>query len=399
MPKKVILTEISSEFESGSLEEWHVVEGDHVTAGDVIAEISTDKAVVEFEAADTGTIGKLLVAAGTADVAVNTPIAILLFDGETAEDLQGFMATAEVIDDFPQSSVNPESLLPMSSKTMSAERSNDRQFSSPYARRRAHELGISIASIRGSGPAGRIVSGDIEPKESYETLPNDAVRKTIARRLTESKQSVPHFYLTIDCEVDMLSNIRRQLNRAATRRQRDYRLSLNDFVVRASAMALRDTPRVNASWTDEAIRQYVDVDISLAVDTPRGLLTPVIRQADTKDLLGLSSEIKYLAERARAGSLKPEELKGGGFTISNLGMFGVREFSAIINPPQSCILAVGAAEQRPVVEQGVLKTATVMTCTLSVDHRCVDGALGAKFLQTFKGLIEKPSSMFVSSAH
>lgn len=164
-------------------------------------------------------------------------------------------------------------------------------------------------------------------------------------------------------------------------------------------MALRDTPRVNASWTDEAIRQYVDVDISLAVDTPRGLLTPVIRQADTKDLLGLSSEIKYLAERARAGSLKPEELKGGGFTISNLGMFGVREFSAIINPPQSCILAVGAAEQRPVVEQGVLKTATVMTCTLSVDHRCVDGALGAKFLQTFKGLIEKPSSMFVSSAH
>jgi pyruvate dehydrogenase E2 component (dihydrolipoamide acetyltransferase) len=288
------------------------------------------------------------------------------------------------------------------------------------AKRIAEQSGIDLKNIRGSGPGGRIVKADLEnvssgsatPKSAggfaapvqgidvkdyadklgmaYEAQPNSSVRKVIAKRLTESKQLVPHFYLSVDVELDALLALRREMNEAA-----GLKLSVNDFVIRATALAMKKIPAANASWTDNAILQYKDVDISVAVATPNGLITPIIKKADTKTLAQISKEMKDLAARARDGKLRPEEFQGGGFSISNLGMFGVKSFSAIINPPQSCILAVGAGDQRAVVKNGQLAVATVMTVTLSVDHRAVDGAVGAEFLQAFKPLIEKPHSLVV----
>ena len=285
-----------------------------------------------------------------------------------------------------------------------------RIFASPLARRLAGSAGLALETVAGSGPHGRIVKADVEaaikaapvaaPRKpvasgsfepAYEEIPNSSMRKVIARRLTEAKRDVPHFYLTVDCEIDSLLHARSELNALSDA----HKLSVNDFVVRAVALALRKVPAANAAWGEEAIRRYLDVDISVAVATPAGLITPVVRHADKKGLAEISAEIKALAAKARDGKLKPEEYQGGGFTISNLGMYGVKSFSAIINPPQGCILAVGAGEQRPVVKDGVLAVATQMSCTLSVDHRVVDGAVGAEFLAAFKALIQSPLAMLL----
>ncbi len=406
MPKPIVLPALSADFEAGTLEEWHVDIGDQISVGDVIADVSTDKALVELEAIDDGTIGKILVPAGTEDVPVNTPIAILLLEGETIADIDK-MATAAV---EPQSAgkIGPAKSIPNAAvDSTPATVDQSRQFVSPNARRRAGELNVDLAGVEGSGPAGRIVGGDIDAAissaggianeaaitDAFVSIPNDRMRKIIARRMTEAKQTVPHFYLTIDCQIDALLSLRKKLNASAELQQQNIKLSVNDFVIRACALALRDVPASNSSWTDEAILQFNDIDISVAVATPKGLITPVVRRADTLALAAISAVVKDLAARARAGKLKPDEFKGGSFTISNLGMYGIREFSAIINPPQACILAVGAAEQRPIVKAGQVEVATVMTCTLSVDHRVVDGGTAAEFLQAFKEKIESLVNM------
>jgi len=279
----------------------------------------------------------------------------------------------------------------------------DRVFASPLARRIAEQKGVDLKLITGTGPNGRIVRADVEgassrpapqatplPGEAFDAIPNSTMRKVIARRLTESKQTVPHFYLTVDCELDELLALRSKLNGVA-----DTKLSVNDFIIRAVALALKKVPEANASWTESVILRYRDADISVAVATPSGLITPIVRQAEHKSVARISKEMKDLAARARDGKLRPEEFQGGGFTISNLGMFGVKEFAAIINPPQGCILAVGAGEPRPVVKNGALAVATIMSCTLSVDHRVVDGAVGAQFLAAFKELIQNPYGLVV----
>lgn len=284
----------------------------------------------------------------------------------------------------------------------------DRVIASPLAKRIAAQKGVDLKLIKGTGPNGRIVKADVEsagfapkrtaapapapthPVGAYDAIPNSNMRKVIARRLSESKQTVPHFYLTIDCELDELLALRSKMNEVS-----DTKISVNDFIIRAVALALKKVPAANASWSNEAILQYRDADISVAVATPTGLITPIVRAAQTKTLAAISGEMKDLAARARDGKLKPEEFQGGGFSISNLGMYGVKEFAAIINPPQACILAVGAGEQRPVVKNGQLAVATVMSCTLSTDHRAVDGAVGAQFIAAFKELIEKPYALVV----
>jgi pyruvate dehydrogenase E2 component (dihydrolipoamide acetyltransferase) len=295
--------------------------------------------------------------------------------------------------------------------------SGERVSASPLAQRMAQQSGLDLANIKGSGPEGRIVKNDIEAALSssdvaatapaatpvaapagvaaYTEVPNSMMRKIIAQRLGQAKRDIPHFYLSVDCDVDALLALREDLNAKAPEGEGAYKLSLNDFVVRAVALTLRKVPAANATWTDEAIQLYSSIDISVAVATPGGLITPIIRDADNKGLARISAETRDLAGRAREGKLLPEEYQGGGFTISNMGMYGVKEFAAIINPPQSCILAVGAAEQRPVVKDGALAIATVMTCTLSVDHRSVDGALGAEFMAAFKALIEEPLTMLL----
>lgn len=282
----------------------------------------------------------------------------------------------------------------------------DRIIASPLAKRIAAQKGLDLKLIRGTGPNGRIVRADVEkagvmpaaspvaaPAPSgvaYDAIPNSNMRKVIARRLSESKQTVPHFYLTVDCELDELMGLRAKMNEVA-----ETKISVNDFIIRAVALALKKVPAANASWTNEAILQYRDADISVAVATPTGLITPIVKTAQAKSVASISAEMKDLAARAREGKLKPEEFQGGGFSISNLGMFGIKDFAAIINPPQACILAVGAGEQRPVVKNGQLAVATVMSCTLSIDHRAVDGAVGAEFLSVFKALIEKPYGLVV----
>lgn len=393
MPKEIVLVALSADFEAGTLEEWHVKVGDTISVGDVIADISTDKAVVELEALDAGTIGKILIPAGTEDVPVDATLAILLLEGETLADLDN--VTTAAVAEAPAKEKSAANVLATSEagEPAAAKVDQSRPFVSPNARRRAGEMRVDLTGIEGSGPAGRIVGGDIDGADiaaEFVSIPNDKVRKIIARRMTESKQTVPHFYLTIDCHIDALLAIRKRLNSKSDEQGEEVKLSVNDFVIHACAAALREVPAANSSWTDAAIRQFNDVDISIAVATPKGLMTPVIRRADTLSLAAISASVKDLAARARAGKLKPDEFKGGGFTISNLGMYGIREFSAIINPPQACILAVGIAEERPIVKAGQVAIASVMTCTLSVDHRAVDGGVGAEFLQAFKNKIENP---------
>lgn len=417
MPTTVAMPALSPTMTEGTLARWLVREGDSVAAGDVIAEVETDKAAMELEAADGGLVGRLLVAEGTEGVPVNQPIAVLLGDGEDAAALDGFRPEAA-----PEAPPPAAAASEAASRPSRPEGAGERIFASPLARRMAERAGLDLAAIRGTGPRGRIVRADVEaalseglpqaapraapraaptsgaageappPAGADEIVPHTNMRKTIARRLSESKRTVPHFYLTVDCEIDRLLATRRKF---AERGGAGRGISVNDFVIRAAALALREIPDANAGWSDDGIVRYGAVDVSVAVATGGGLIAPVVRNADRKGLGEISAEMKDLAARARSGGLRPEEYRGGTFSISNLGMFGVREFSAIVNPPQSAILAVGAGEPRPVVRDGALDVATVATCTLSCDHRVVDGAVGARLLAAFKGFVEYPSTMLL----
>ena len=419
MPTTVAMPALSPTMTEGTLARWLVKEGDSVSAGDVIAEVETDKAAMELEAADGGLVGRLLVAEGTEGVPVNQPIAVLLGDGEDAAALDGFRPAPA--GSGPEAAPAPPPAAAASAASAAASRRGgpegaaERIFASPLARRMAERAGLDLAALRGTGPRGRIVRADVEaalsegssqaapapaavdeapppPAGAREIVPHTTMRKTIARRLSESKRTVPHFYLTVDCGIDRLLATRRKF---AERGGAGRGISVNDFVIRAAALALREIPDANASWSDDGIVRYGSVDVSVAVATGGGLIAPVVRDADRKGLGEISAEMKDLAARARSGGLRPEEYRGGTFSISNLGMFGVREFSAIVNPPQAAILAVGAGEPRPVVRDGALDVATVMTCTLSCDHRVVDGAVGARLLAAFKGFVEYPSTMLL----
>jgi len=413
MPREILLPALEADFESGEIVEWHKQVGDRVEVGDVLVDISTEKAIVELESEVAGTLGRILVEAGTADVAVNTPIALVLLEGEDDSALEGWSPSAGAQDEAAEASTGPVELSgheeTMAEQTDGPVRGR-RLYASPIARRLAERAGIDLGRIQGSGPRGRVVLGDVEaeaarlginllapstgPGESAEEAgaasrvePADHIRKVIAERLTAAKRDIPHFYLTVDFRIDRLLDARRQLNEFAAE---GARVSVNDFFVKACALALREVPAVNASWTGDGIAYFDEVNISIAVASPRGLMTPVLRAADRKSLAVISGEIRDLAARAHQGRLKPAEFRGGGFTISNLGMYGVREFAAIINPPQACILAIGAGEQRPVARDGAVVIETMATCTLSVDHRAVDGALGAEFLQVLRHFVEHP---------
>ncbi len=450
MATNILMPALSPTMTEGTLARWLTKEGEQVRAGDVLAEIETDKATMEVEAVDEGVLSKILVPDGTAGVKVNEPIGLLLEEGEQDAAPKPAPAARKAESapkpqaaPAPQAAAQPAPTLPAPNG-----HAGERVFASPLARRMAKQAGIDLSGLRGSGPNGRIVraDGDAAPKPGaagarrveaeaggretdavqaapvvqkadaakptapapaapkpaapitapHTLVPNSNMRRVIARRLAESKQLVPHFYITMDVELDALLKLRSDLNaRSAKDGPAAFKLSVNDLVIKAAAVALRRVPNVNASYTDEAIVLYSDVDISVAVSVPDGLITPIIRKADQKGLAAISAEMKDLAARARIGKLKPEEFQGGGFSISNLGMYGVREFSAIINPPQGAILAVGAGEQRPVVKGGQLAVATVMSCTLSVDHRVIDGALGAEWMSAFKAIVEDPLSLML----
>ncbi|MBI1301184.1 MAG: pyruvate dehydrogenase complex dihydrolipoamide acetyltransferase [Alphaproteobacteria bacterium] len=423
MPINITMPALSPTMTDGTLAKWLKSEGDTVEAGDVIAEIETDKATMEVEAVDEGVLGKILVGEGTENVPVNQVIAILLEEGETANDIGAISKPTAPKEEKKKEYPNQDKEKSTASPSAPQTSVGNRVFASPLARRIAADKGIDLSTIKGSGPHGRIVKEDIEGAKAgassqkspvasspsatsnydaniktneygmaYKEIPNNNIRKIVAKRLTESKQNVPHFYLTIECALDNLLAARKELNDKANGK---FKLSVNDFIIKASAMALKAYPSANVSWTDNTIHQYVHADISVAVSTPTGLITPIIWQAENKGLRQISEEMKDLAGRARDGKLKPEEFQGGSFSVSNLGMFGIKEFGAIINPPQGCILAIGAGEERAVVVNGEVKIRTMMNCTLSVDHRSVDGAVGAEYLQIFKQYIENPVAMLV----
>lgn len=446
MPITLTMPALSPTMEEGALNKWLVKEGDEVRAGDIIAEIETDKATMEFEAVDEGRIGKLLVGDGEEAIPVNTPIAVMLEEGEDDDALSGYTPEAgnaapgaseaaassqpgTATEGTPDSKQKPKAASDKEKGPARREKSG-RIFASPLARRIAQQNDLDLATLTGSGPNGRIVKRDVEaardtgvaakPEKaetadtgqaqpgvkdvplpfaegSFEEIKHTPMRKTIARRLTLSKQTIPHFYLTIDCTLDALLALRRDLNDRAIREGETaaYKLSVNDFIIRASALALRRTPDANASWTDSAMLHHKHADIGVAVAIDGGLITPIIRAAETKGLAEISNEMRDLAARARERKLKPDEYEGGTFSISNLGMHGISEFSAVINPPHSMILAIGAAQQQPVVKDGAVAVATIMRCTLSCDHRVVDGALGAEFLGAFRGFIEDPVTMLL----
>jgi pyruvate dehydrogenase E2 component (dihydrolipoamide acetyltransferase) len=428
MPIKVLMPALSPTMTEGNLAKWHKKEGDTVKAGEVIAEIETDKATMEVEAVDEGKIGRILVAEGTQAVKVNELIAVLLEDGEDASAIDAFIGSASKAA-TPAAQASPASSAPAAAATPVAvapaaqNNAGSRIFATPLAKRIAKDKGVNLANVKGSGPHGRIVKSDIEGAnvsasvapvvsssavvsalaadeqvnafgQIYVEVPNNNIKKITAKRLLESKTTVPHFYLTIDCQIDELLKVRETLNKAAGK-DAAYKLSVNDFVVKACAMALKAYPAANVSWTEAAVHQFKHADISVAVATPNGLMTPIVKQAEGKGLAAISGEIKDLAKRARDGKLKPEEFQGGTFTVSNLGMFGITNFQAIINPPQSCILAVGAGQERPYVKDGKVEIGNFMSCTLSTDHRTVDGAVGAEFLQYVKRFIENPATMLL----
>ncbi|MBS0509157.1 MAG: pyruvate dehydrogenase complex dihydrolipoamide acetyltransferase [Proteobacteria bacterium] len=403
------MPEVAANSTHATLSAWTRQEGDTVAAGDCLAEIETDKAVVEFNSDAAGVLGRLLVQAGQ-EVEVGAPIAVLLAQGETAANVDALLQAAGAA--APTAApTQQQSAAPVSAAVTSATSdAGERLRASPLARRLAAQRGIALVGLAGSGPNGRIVKIDIERAASqpavaapaavaasapsggagYTEVPHSNMRRTIARRLAESKSTVPHFYLSVDCRMERLLALRAEINAAASRK-----ISVNDFIVRAVAVALREVPQANVGWTDSAMRQYQQADIAVAVSTDSGLITPIVRAADSKTLSQISQEIADLAARARAGQLRPEEYQGGSMSVSNLGMYGVGEFAAIINPPQAAILAVGASRQQPVVEGGELKVGTVMRCTLSVDHRAIDGALAAQWLAAFQRAIESPLSMLV----
>ncbi len=453
MPIDILMPALSPTMEEGNLAKWHVKEGDTVKSGDVIAEIETDKATMEVEAVDEGTIGRLVVPEGTEHIKVNAVIAVLLAEGEDKSAL-GKAASAAATPapkgeappkpapaTQPAPAVPPKAAAPSPPATGAAApatsgNGDGRVFASPLARRLAREAGLDLKSIRGSGPHGRIVKADIEGARtggtarpaaptsapgaapsaarvpamsdqqilklyepgSYEVIPHDNVRKIIASRLLESKQTIPHYYLNIDTESDALLALREQINGAAPKDKDGnpgWKVSVNDMIIKAMAMALKAVPEANATWTEGGMLIHKHADIGVAVAIPHGLITPVVRRADEKPLSQISNEMKDYVKRARDRRLKPEEYQGGSTAISNLGMYGIKDFAAVINPPHSSILAVGMGEERAVVRKGKIEVATIMSATLSADHRAVDGALGADLLRAFKRFIEKPSGMLV----
>jgi pyruvate dehydrogenase E2 component (dihydrolipoamide acetyltransferase) len=427
MATNILMPALSPTMTEGKLARWLKKEGEEVKSGDVLAEIETDKATMEVEAVDEGFLSKIVVPDGTDGVAVNAVIAILTETaGEKLEAAPKAAPTDTSVETPKQAPKETPTTVEKTAAPAPAANGPDdheeRIFASPLAKRMAKQAGIDLATLKGTGPNGRIVKADIEagagkapaPKMEaapaaakpaapapaitapHTKIPNSSMRKIIAKRLTDSKQTVPHFYLSSNIEIDALLKLRADLNaKSAKDGPGAFKLSVNDLIIKACAVALRRHPNVNSSYTEEAILQYTDVDISIAVAIPDGLITPIIRKADQLGLAAISNAMKDLGARAKAGKLKPEEFQGGGFSISNLGMFGIPEFSAIINPPQSAILAVGAGEPRAVVKNGALAIATIMTVTLSCDHRVVDGALGAEFLSTLKSIIEDPLSLML----
>jgi pyruvate dehydrogenase E2 component (dihydrolipoamide acetyltransferase) len=450
MPINILMPALSPTMEKGNLAKWLKKEGDKVKSGDVIAEIETDKATMEVEAVDEGTIAKILVPEGTQDVPVNNVIAVLAGDGEDVKAAAGSAASAappkpaaEAPPPKPAASPAPTPApapapaaapVPQPPAAPVAQQANGhgRIFSSPLARRLAKDAGIDLARIMGSGPHGRIIARDVEEAKSgkglkapsaapaggpvlapsmsdkqilalfepgsYEVIPHDGMRRTIAQRLTASVQNVPHFYLTIDCDIGRLLDAREQINAAAPKDKEKkplYKLSVNDFVIKAMSVALQQIPNCNVSWTDGGMVKHKHSDVGVAVAMPGGLITPIIRKAETKSLSTISNEMKDFAARARARKLKPEEYQGGTTAVSNLGMYGIKDFTAVINPPHATILAVGTSEERPVVREGKIEIAQIMSVTLSCDHRAIDGALGAELIGAFKRLIENPVMMMV----
>ena len=416
---------LSPTMTEGKLAQWLKAEGDAVAPGDVLAEIETDKATMEIEAVDEGILGRIVVPEGAEGVPVNTVIAVILEEGEDQASLAAAPAVAApapaaAAPPLPEPAVSqpaeaaPTAGAAASPPTPSPAAAKDRVLASPLARRLAKAAGIDLASIQGSGPGGRIIKRDIEgspaprspptavpptagaaavvPAAGAVEIPHSGVRKIIAQRLTEAWQTIPHIYLSTECDIDALLDTRKRLNQRA---DGAYKISVNDFVIRAAAFTLARTPALNRRWTETAMEQLSSVDISVAVAMEDGLITPIIRSADQKGLAAISTEMKELAGRGRAGKLMPEEYQGGSFTISNLGVFGIKDFGAIINPPQVAILAVGAGARQPVVRDGAVSVATIMVCTLSCDHRAVDGAAGAEFLKVFKGYIEEPLTMML----
>ena len=458
MPTNILMPALSPTMEKGNLARWLKKEGDKIKSGDVIAEIETDKATMEYEAVDEGTLAKIVVPEGTQDVAVNSVIAVLAGEGEDvkaaasaakAAPTKAPEKKAEVAPattkPSPQRQEAPRDAPPKPSSAPPSEKSSakaaaetqqvahgNRVFSSPLARRLAKEAGIDLGRVQGSGPHGRVIARDIDAAKSgkglrataaggpqgvamapamsdqlilslyepnsYERVPHDGMRRTIAQRLTASVQTVPHFYLTMDCDIGKLLAAREEINAAAPKDKDGkpaYKLSVNDFVIKALALALQRIPDANVSWTEGGMLKHKHSDIGVAVALPGGLITPIIRSAESKSLSAISNEMRDLAVRARARKLKPQEYQGGTSSVSNLGMYGIKDFTAVINPPQSTILAVGAAEERAVVRDGKIEAAHVMSVTLSCDHRSVDGALGAELIGAFKRLIENPVMMVV----
>ncbi|WP_075288809.1 pyruvate dehydrogenase complex dihydrolipoamide acetyltransferase [Pararhizobium arenae] len=453
MPINITMPALSPTMEEGNLSKWLVKEGDKVAPGDVIAEIETDKATMEVEAVDEGTVAKIVVPAGTEAVKVNALIAILAADGEDvsaaasgggasapkaeakAEAPKTEVPKAEAAAPVAKSEAAPAAAAPAAAPAAAS--GGKRTFSSPLARRLAKDAGIDISAVAGSGPHGRVVKKDVEtavagggakpaaapaaaasapsaapalakgPSDeavlknfaegSYELVPHDGMRKTIAKRLQESKQTIPHFYVSVDCELDALLALRAQLNAAAPEKDGKpaYKLSVNDMVIKALALALRDVPDANVSWTEANMVKHKHSDVGVAVSIPGGLITPIVRSAELKSLSAISNEMKDLGARAKGRKLKPEEYQGGTTAVSNMGMMGVKNFAAVVNPPHATILAIGAGEERVVVKKGQMVVANVMTVTLSTDHRAVDGALGAELLGAFKRYIENPMGMLV----
>ncbi|WP_288757748.1 pyruvate dehydrogenase complex dihydrolipoamide acetyltransferase [uncultured Brevundimonas sp.] len=419
----ILMPALSPTMEEGVLAKWHVKVGDTVSAGDVIAEIETDKATMEVEAVDEGEVLEILVPEGTENVKVNTPIARLAGDDAApAPTAQPDEAPRAETAPAPAKDAAPAAQTPAPAAPKSD--GGERIFASPLARRIAAQNGVDLKSIKGTGPHGRIVKRDVEgapkgaaqpaatgaapaagaeprkalslaqmgiPDGSYDLIPLDGMKKAVARRMVDSVQNVPHFPLFIDCEIDQLMAVRAKVNKMLE--PQGIKVSVNDFVIKAAALALKMVPEANASYTPEGIAMHHNADVSMAVAIDGGLITPIIRKAETKGLAQIATESKDLAKRARDRKLKPEEFQGGTFSVSNLGMFGIKQFTSIINEPQGCIMSVGAGEQRPVVKDGQIVPATVMTVTLTCDHRVVDGATGARFLQAFKPLIEDPVAM------
>ena len=436
MPINILMPALSPTMEKGNLARWLKKEGDKVKSGDVLAEIETDKATMEVEAIDEGVLAKIVVAEGTQDVAVNQLIAIIASEGEDVTAVAGSGgASAKAQAAAP---VAPAAAAPVASAAPAAPAAKangaGRIASSPLARRLAKEAGLDLSAISGTGPHGRIVERDVKAAQagggakapaaqgakpsapaltkgmsdetikklyepgSFEEIPHDSMRKVIASRLVEAKQTIPHFYLTVDCNLDALLAAREAINAAAPKnkdKQPAYKISVNDFVIKAMALALQRVPDANVTYTENTMLKHRHSDVAVAVSIPGGLITPVVRKAETKGLAAISTEMKDLATRARARKLQPQEYQGGSSAVSNLGMFGIKNFSAVINPPHASILAVGAGEQRVIVEKGQMRIANMMSVTLSTDHRAVDGALGAELISAFKELIENPVSMLV----